>query len=53
MSDLLRKILLPLNGTPNGEAALATALILARRFGAHLGGVARPQRQPRGGPVGR
>ncbi|WP_428377296.1 universal stress protein [Lichenicoccus sp.] len=35
MSEL-RKILLPLNGTPNGEAALATALILARRFGAHL-----------------
>ena len=36
MSDLLRKILLPLNGTPNGEAALATALILAKRSGAHV-----------------
>jgi nucleotide-binding universal stress UspA family protein len=35
MSDI-RKILLPLNGTPNGEAALATGLILARRFNAHL-----------------
>ena len=35
MSDI-RKILLPLNGTPNGEAALATGLILARRFDAHL-----------------
>ncbi len=32
----IRKILLPLNGTPNGEAALATGLILARRFDAHL-----------------
>ena len=35
MSDI-RKILLPLNGTPNGEAALATGLLLARRFDAHL-----------------
>ena len=35
MSDI-RKILLPLNGTPNGTAALTTALILARRFDAHL-----------------
>ena len=35
MSDI-RKILLPLNGTPNGTAALATGLILARRFNAHL-----------------
>ncbi len=35
MSDI-RKILLPLNGTPNGAAALATGLILARRFNAHL-----------------
>ena len=35
MSDI-RKILLPLNGTPNGEAALVTGLILARQFNAHL-----------------
>ena len=35
MSDI-RKILLPLNGTPNGTAALATGLILAQRFNAHL-----------------
>ena len=35
MTDI-RKILLPLNGTPNGEAALATGLTLARRFNAHL-----------------
>ena len=32
----IQKILLPLNGTPNGEAALATGLILAKRFKAHL-----------------
>jgi len=35
MSDI-RKILLPLAGTRNGEAALATGLNLARRFNAHL-----------------
>ena len=35
MSDI-RKILLPLNGTPNGEAALTTGITLARRFNAHL-----------------
>ena len=35
MSDI-RKILLSLNGTANGEAALATGLILARQFNAHL-----------------
>ncbi len=38
MADI-QKILLPLNGTPNGEAALATGLILARRFNAHLAAI--------------
>jgi nucleotide-binding universal stress UspA family protein len=32
----IRKILLPLNGTATGRAALATALVVARQFGAHV-----------------
>ena len=32
----IRKILLPLNGTATGRAALATALLVARQFGAHV-----------------
>jgi nucleotide-binding universal stress UspA family protein len=32
----IRKILLPLNGTATGEAALATALLAARQFNAHV-----------------
>lgn len=31
-----RKILLPLNGTETGRAALATALLIARQFNAHV-----------------
>src|SRR3954469_1120997 len=32
----IRKILLPLTGTAAGEAALATALMIARRYNAHV-----------------
>ena len=32
----IRKILLPLNGTATGKAALATALLAARQFNAHV-----------------
>ena len=32
----IRKILLPLNGTETGKAALATALLVARQFHAHV-----------------
>ncbi len=32
----IRKILLPLNGTETGKAALATALLVARQFNAHV-----------------
>ena len=32
----IRKILLPLNGTATGQAALATALLVARQFNAHV-----------------
>lgn len=32
----IRKILLPLTGTAAGEAALATALVIARRWNAHV-----------------
>lgn len=32
----IRKILLPLNGTETGDAALATALLVARQFDAHV-----------------
>ena len=32
----IRKILLPLNGTATGRAALATALLVARQFHAHV-----------------
>jgi len=32
----IQKILIPLNGTPNADAALETGLIFARQFSAHL-----------------
>src|SRR5271165_6028447 len=32
----IRKLLLPLTGTAAGEAALATALLIARAFNAHV-----------------
>ena len=32
----IRKLLLPLTGTAAGEAALSTALMIARRFNAHV-----------------
>ncbi|GBQ63045.1 universal stress protein UspA [Ameyamaea chiangmaiensis NBRC 103196] len=35
MKDI-QKILIPLNGTPNADAALATGLIFAQQFDAHL-----------------
>lgn len=33
---MIRKLLLPLTGTKDGEAALATALLVARAWGAHV-----------------
>ncbi|MFT8778460.1 MAG: universal stress protein, partial [Gluconacetobacter liquefaciens] len=35
----IQKVLLPLNGTSNAEAALATALLFARQFGGHIAGL--------------
>jgi len=32
----IRKVLLPLTGTDAGDAALATALLVARKFKAHV-----------------
>ena len=32
----IRRIILPLNGTGTGQAALATALLVARQFNAHV-----------------
>ena len=36
MVQAIRQILLPLNGTETGSAALATALLVARQFNAHV-----------------
>ena len=49
----IRKVLLPLTGTAAGEAALATSLMIARAWNAHVAGAARPGGQPRRGAAGR
>lgn len=35
----IQKILIPLQGTPNGTAALETGLIFAKQFGAHIAAI--------------